>query len=72
MNKLFQICLLLCTFSFSATTIAVKNVKSTVLAEQEEESLSNYITSELNKVSGDYKVMAWSDVAEMLTHLGQI
>jgi hypothetical protein len=63
--------MLLCALSFSATTIAVKNVKSTVLAEQEKESLSNYITSELNKVSGDDKVMAWSDVAEMLTHLGQ-
>lgn len=71
MNRLLQICMLLCAISFSATTIAVKNVKSTVLADQEKESLGNYITAELMKVSGDDKVMAWSDVAEMLTHLGQ-
>lgn len=71
MNKLFQFCLVFCALSFASTTIAVKNVKSTVLADQEKESLSNYITTELEKVSGHATVMAWSDVAAMLTHLGQ-
>lgn len=72
MMKLFvQLCLSLSIIAFSSNTIAVKNVKSTVLEEQEKESLSNYISNELNKVAGTDKVMAWSDVAEMLTHLGQ-
>jgi hypothetical protein len=57
--------------SFAKSTIAVKAIKSELLSEVEGESLTNFITSKLAEVSKDDKVMAWSDVAEMLKQLGE-
>lgn len=55
---------------FSKKTIAVKTLKSDFLSSQECESVTNFLTSELSRMSTKEKVIAWSDLEEMVKQMG--
>lgn len=59
------------SLSFAESNIAVKTVKSDFLSKTEGESVTNFITSTLSETVTNEKVMAWSDLEEMLKQIGE-
>ena len=70
MKFILLISLFFSTLAFSKSTIAVKALKSDFLSAQESESITNFLTNELSRLATDEKVMAWSDLEEMLKQMG--
>ena len=68
--KILLLISLLSTIAFSKSIIAVKALKSDFLSAQESESITNFLTNELSRLATDEKVMAWSDLEEMMKQIG--
>lgn len=71
MKVLWMFVLFAQIFVFAKGTIAVKALKSDFLSVTESESVTNFITTSLAEIATDEKVMAWSDLEEMIKQLGQ-
>lgn len=69
--KILLTLLILASLVFAKSTIAVKSLKTDLLSAQDAESVTNFITNELSNMAVNDKVMAWSDLEEMLKQLGQ-
>jgi hypothetical protein len=69
--KIILIFCVLSTIAFSQATIAVKALKTGVLSVQEAESVTNFITNELFRLSRTDKVIAWSDLEEIIKQIGE-
>lgn len=56
-----------CSLSYAGKSVAVMNIQSAEVDPANCIAITNYMTSELNRIS-DYRVISWDDVNKILEH----